>query len=139
MKAVTFLMRLLLILSTAFTKIYFYSFYSFCRWLGKRKRKRKGPGSPCSETEAGRHPDGAVPVLLANPAVVVERKRRKLSLLTLPDLSGCLFPDCRMFSTDPSQFRAGLITPGPDERCVLVQGDGDQARQAAQRGPEDRK
>ena len=39
---------------------------------------------------------------------VVEESGTSLgSLLTRPDLSGCLFPDCRMSSSGPSHLRAG--------------------------------
>ena len=51
---------------------------------------------------------------------VVEESGTSLgSLLTRPDLSGCLFPDCRMSSSGPSHLRAGANYTGACNNCEM--------------------
>ena len=49
---------------------------------------------------------------------VVEESGTSLgSLLTRPDLSGCLYPDCRMEDSGPSHLRAGANYMGVCTIC----------------------
>ena len=49
---------------------------------------------------------------------VVEESGTSLgSLLTRPDLSGCLYPNCRMDNAGPSHLRAGANYTGVCEIC----------------------
>ena len=51
---------------------------------------------------------------------VVEESGTSLgSLLTRPDLSGCLYPDCRMEDTGPSHLRAGANYSGVCTICSM--------------------
>ena len=51
---------------------------------------------------------------------VVEESGTSLgSLLTRPDLSGCLYPDCRMDSAGPSHLRAGANYTGVCNICDM--------------------
>ena len=51
---------------------------------------------------------------------VVEESGTSLgSLLTRPDLSGCLYPDCRMENTGPSHLRAGANYSGVCSICSM--------------------
>ena len=54
-----------------------------------------------------------------NVKVVEESGTSLGSILTRPDLSGCLYPDCRMEESGPSHLRAGANYTGVCSLCAM--------------------